>query len=88
MNFGLGRLRINRFLVQYDCHAKISSFVEKFSSGMVKFEPIRFSTLLLGEPILTIGQDISLGRLIRVSGLVLVLSGPLETIVLSFFFFP
>ena len=61
-NFDSGRVWVNRFLVQYACHAKISKFVENFELDMVQFESIWVSGPLLGESISDTGSGMGPGR--------------------------
>ena len=58
MNFSPDRLRVNRFLVRYACHAKISNFLETFGSSVVRLGSIPVSGPLLGEPISDVGSGI------------------------------
>ena len=61
--------RVNQFLVKYACHAKISNFVEKFGSGMIRFMSIPISGPLLDEHILNVESGIGPSRSVQVLGL-------------------
>ena len=84
VDFNLGRLRINRFLVQCLCYANISNFVENFRSGTVRFGLIRVLGLLLDEPISNIGLVMGLGCSVHIFNLGLILSGLNASVTLIF----
>ena len=67
MNFGLDRFQINRYLVEYECHAKISNFVQKFRSDTVQFGSIRVLGELISNVELGMGLVIQLELQSRVS---------------------
>ena len=75
MSFDSGQLHLNRFLVHYICHTKISNFVENFELSIVQFESIQVLDLLSSKPILDFESGMASGRSIRVFGLKLVLLG-------------
>ena len=68
MNFGSGRLRVNRFLVQHNCYAKISNFAENFGLDMVRFGSIWVLGPFLGEHISGVGSGMGPGHSVRLLG--------------------
>ena len=80
VQFRLGELRLGstHFFCPISLSCKKSNFVRNFGSGMVRFGSIRVSNPLSGETVLDVGQGISSGHSVRVSGLKLVLPGLLS----------
>jgi len=60
--FGLGRFRVNQFLIKYARHVETSNFVKNFGSDIVRFGSVRVSDPLSGEHISGVGSGMRPAR--------------------------